>query len=530
MDLYELIGVSRGAGLDEIERVYRRLARRYHPDINPGDRAAAVRFRVVADAYEILADPERRRQYDTFGLTADVFDGAETFGFEGFDFSVESTSGSSAPTFGDLFADVIHDSVGRASEAGSDGADLHTSIPLSFEDAVRGTETALVLVRREPCGACGGAGVVPVAESTCPACGGAGTIRSQRGHMVFAKTCERCAGTGRQRHAGCQACAGAGAAPCSRTVPLVIPAGIADGDRLRVAGLGHAGARGGRPGDLYVTVHVGTHPLFRREGDDLHVSVPIGIHEAGLGARFEIPTFDGPVRLRVPPGTQTGQRVRLRERGVVSRRGGVAGRPGGGVPDRAAGGARREVEGAAAGIRRNQRGGCARARLARCAARVTRRRKDEPAWRPGRPPAAPRARRTYMISAVAQKYNIHPQTLRLYEREGLLKPSRTDGNTRLYSDEDLQRLETILSLTRDLGVNLAGVEIILNMRQKMEEMQHEVNEFMAYVKGELARGLGDWEQRLNTALVRTTPADIARPAPRPEPVSGPAGPRGGDGG
>jgi len=139
----------------------------------------------------------------------------------------------------------------------------------------------------------------------------------------------------------------------------------------------------------------------------------------------------------------------------------------------------------------------------------------------------------YMISAVAQKYNIHPQTLRLYEREGLLKPSRTEGNTRLYSDEDLQRLETILSLTRDLGVNLAGVEIILNMRQKMEDMQREVNEFMAYVKGELARGLGDWEQRLNTALVRTTPGDlvrVAQPAPPPAPMPGappaePAAPR-----
>ena len=128
----------------------------------------------------------------------------------------------------------------------------------------------------------------------------------------------------------------------------------------------------------------------------------------------------------------------------------------------------------------------------------------------------------YMISAVAQKYSIHPQTLRLYEREGLLKPSRTDGNTRLYSDEDLQRLETILALTRDLGVNLAGVEIVLNMRQKMEDMQHEVNEFMAYVKGELARGLRDWEQRLNTALVRATPADIVRPVPPSEPAAGAA--------
>jgi MerR family transcriptional regulator/heat shock protein HspR len=130
----------------------------------------------------------------------------------------------------------------------------------------------------------------------------------------------------------------------------------------------------------------------------------------------------------------------------------------------------------------------------------------------------------YMISAVAQKYSIHPQTLRLYEREGLLKPSRTDGNTRLYSDEDLQRLETILSLTRDLGVNLAGVEIVLNMRQKMEDMQHEVNEFMIYVKGELARGLGDWEQRLNTALGRTTPADIVRQAPPAELGGPPAAP------
>jgi len=325
MDLYELIGVPRGAGLDEIKRAYRRLARRYHPDINPGDRAAALRFRVVADAYEILADPERRRQYDAYGLTATVIEGTTTFGFEGFDFSMESANGPSASTFGDLFADVIHESVGKAAEARVDGADLHASASISFEDAVRGVEMGIPLVRLAACGGCGGAGVVPVAESTCPACRGAGTLRSRRGHMVFAKTCERCTGTGRQRHAGCPACAGAGVVPCSQTVPLAIPAGAGDGDRLRVAGGGHAGAHGGRPGDLYVTVHVGTHPLFRREGDDLHVTVPIGIHEAGLGARFEIPSFDGPVRLRVPPGTQAGQRIRLHERGVPSRRDGRRG-------------------------------------------------------------------------------------------------------------------------------------------------------------------------------------------------------------
>src|SRR5512139_2065781 len=145
MDLYELIGVPRTAGLEEIKRAYRRLARRLHPDVNPGDRAAAVRFRVVADAYEILADPERRRQYDAYGLTATVLGGAATFGFEGFDFSMESASGREASTFGDLFADVIHETVGRAAEAGVDGADLNASVSLSFEDAVRGTRAAVAL-------------------------------------------------------------------------------------------------------------------------------------------------------------------------------------------------------------------------------------------------------------------------------------------------------------------------------------------------------------------------------------------------
>ncbi len=225
------------------------------------------------------------------------------------------------------------------------------------------------------------------------------------------------------------------------------------------------------------------------------MTVPVAVHEAGLGTRFDIPTFDGPVRLRVPPGTQTGQRFRLRERGVPSRRDGRRGDlvveirivlPS--VLDERSKALLREFGAHAT------RKTCARPGGA---TRPARRggRKDTAAWRPGRAPAAP-GKAYYMISAVAQKYNIHPQTLRLYEREGLLKPSRTDGNTRLYSDDDLQRLETILSLTRDLGVNLAGVEIILNMRQKMDDMQHEVNEFMEYVKRELARGLGDWEQRL----------------------------------
>ena len=325
MDLYELIGVPRDAGPDEIKRAYRRLARRYHPDINPGDRAAAVHFRVVADAFEILADPERRRQYDACGLTGTALEGAMTFGFEGFDFSGASAEGPSASTFGDLFADVIHESVDRVAEGAVAGADLHATAPVTFADSVRGTEIAVGVVRRVVCHACGGAGAVPVAERPCPACRGAGTIRSARGHMVFAKTCGQCAGTGVLRQASCTVCAGSGVEARAEMVPLSVPAGVADGDRLRVAGRGHAGVRGGEAGDLYITVQVEPHPVFRREGDDLHVTVPIGVHEAALGARVEIPTFDGPARLRVPPGAQSGQHLRLHERGVPSRRGGRRG-------------------------------------------------------------------------------------------------------------------------------------------------------------------------------------------------------------
>jgi molecular chaperone DnaJ len=325
MDLYELLGVTRQAELDELKRAYRRLARKYHPDINPGDRAAALHFRAVVEAFETLADPDRRRQYDACGLAGPLGDGAATFGFEGFDFSVESVGGPTASTFGDLFADVIHGTVGAAADGPQDGADLHVTAALTFEESVRGAQRTVTLARREVCRGCGGMGTMSVAESTCPSCRGAGTIRSARGHMVFAKPCTRCAGTGRQRHATCPACAGGGVEARTEVIPIRIAAGVADGERIRIAGKGHAGTRGGAPGDLYLTVQVAPHPWLRRDGDDLHIVVPVAVHEAALGARFEIPTFDGPVRLRVPPGTQSGQRLRLRERGVPSRRDGRRG-------------------------------------------------------------------------------------------------------------------------------------------------------------------------------------------------------------
>ncbi|MCX6551515.1 MAG: J domain-containing protein [Acidobacteria bacterium] len=279
----------------------------------------------MAEAFKTLADPERRRHYDAVGVVVPMGDGSATFGFEGFDFSVESVGGATASTFGDLFADVIHETVDGATDAPRPGADLHVTAPISFDESMHGTVGTVTLVRRDACGACAGSGTMSVAESLCPACRGAGTIRSARGHMVFAKPCGRCGGVGRQRRAACAACGGGGFAARNEVIPVRIPAGIADGDRIRVPAMGHAGTRGGAAGDLYVTVQVAPHPHFRRDGDDLHLIVPVAVHEAALGARFEIPSVDGPVRLRVPPGAQTGQRLRLRERGMPSRRDGQRG-------------------------------------------------------------------------------------------------------------------------------------------------------------------------------------------------------------
>ena len=325
MNLYELIGVAQTAGPDEIKRAYRRLARRFHPDINPGDRTAAVRFRAVADAYEVLTDPDRRREYDLLGSATVVVESAATFGFDGFDFSAQSADGSAASTFGDLFADVIQDAVSGPVETPTPGADLYLTVSIAFEEAVRGADKTLTVIRRDVCHRCRGRGVQPVAEATCPSCSGAGSVRTARGHMLFTKTCSRCGGSGLLRHATCGGCGGLGVESRSETTTLTIPPGVGPGEQLRVPGVGHAGTRGAAPGDLHVTIEVADHPMFRREGDDLHVTVPVALHEAALGARFDIPTLDGPARLRVPPGTQSGQRFRLRGRGVPAPRKGTRG-------------------------------------------------------------------------------------------------------------------------------------------------------------------------------------------------------------
>jgi molecular chaperone DnaJ len=322
MDLYELLGLARGATLIEIKRSYRRLARKYHPDINPGDNTAEAHFREITRAYETLADPELRMRYDAVGS---IVDGSATVtvGFEGFDFS--SGHGASS-TFGDLFAEVFtqrQDS--RAADAAVPGVDLHASVSLSFDEALQGVQRQVTLTRRDTCLSCRGAGVLKVPESRCQRCQGSGVIRSRRGNMVFSKACESCGGSGRLAETTCSACGGAGQQVRSETITFRIPAGVADGSRIRVPEKGHAGVRGGRVGDLYISVHVEPHEMFQRDGDDFHVVVPVAVHEAALGAKIEVPAPDGHARLRVPPGTQSGQRFRVRGRGAPSPRNGERG-------------------------------------------------------------------------------------------------------------------------------------------------------------------------------------------------------------
>jgi molecular chaperone DnaJ len=269
-------------------------------------------------------DPDRRQRYDSGGARRPD-ETERSFGFDGFDFS-GAAEGARATTFGELFEEVFTRREERERPAATErGADLHFKTSVSFEEAWRGTERPVTLTRLQTCRSCAGSGIHRTVESPCLSCEGSGVVRSVRGHMVFSKDCTRCGGTGRVRQLPCETCRGQGVETRSESLVVKLPGGIAHGARVRVAGKGHAGMRGAAPGDLYVDVEVRPHAVYRREGDDVHYVVPIAIHEAALGAKIDIPTPDGPARLRVPPGTQSGQRFRLRERGVLSLRGGPRG-------------------------------------------------------------------------------------------------------------------------------------------------------------------------------------------------------------
>ncbi len=320
MDLYIVLGVERGSPAGEIKRAYRRLARRLHPDINPGDGEAEARFRQVLDAYETLMDPDRRRRYDAGQLAGSADEDAATFGFAGFDFS-NRVHAERTTTFGELFEEAFARRTGREPADADHGADIHAKTALTFEEAWLGVHRAVTVTRQDTCRVCTGSGYQRIAETRCVGCEGTGAVRSVRGHMVFAKNCPTCGGSGRLKQEECGPCHGQGVERRSETLTVRIPPGVADGARVRIGGKGHAGVRGGVAGDLFIDVAVHEHPVYRREGDELHMTVPIAVHEAGLGAKIDIETPDGAVRVRIPPGTQSGQRFRLRDRGAVSRTG-----------------------------------------------------------------------------------------------------------------------------------------------------------------------------------------------------------------
>lgn len=328
-DYYETLGVRRDASQEEIRKAYRRLARKYHPDLNPGDKAAEERFKAVQEAYDVLSDAKKRKMYDTYGFYSESgFPGAgqpgagpQGFGFGGFDFS--ETFGGAQGGFGSSFSDLFSQFFGSQREARrrapEKGSDLEYSLQIDFWQAIKGTQVRLNISRLDVCAACRGTGETGGAATLCTQCNGSGNVTQMVGAMRFSLTCPRCGGSGRMARA-CPSCGGSGRTAVNETVEVRIPPGASTGSRLRVPGKGNAGTMGAPAGDLYITVKVDDHPLFRREGDDVYVRVPVAVWEAGLGTRIEVPTVDGRALLKIPQGTQNGQKFRLREKGVFNAR------------------------------------------------------------------------------------------------------------------------------------------------------------------------------------------------------------------
>ena len=316
-DLYILLDVRRTASLNEIKRAFRRLARRYHPDINPGDHQAEDLFKRITEAYEVLSDPSKRQFYDVNGFYSDgVLDEPHVdsnwkFSFKGFDFSRSSNS-----QFGDIFSHLFdRSSTKRDPERGED---LEYQVSVNFDESMRGLNTSITVIRGKECGVCRGSGRSPGSkEFACRTCGGSGKTIRMKGHLQFAVTCSECGGTGKYFQS-CDECRGEGRIHGSETLEVPLPAGVTTGSRIRIAGKGNAGRFGGPGGDLYVVVNASPHPFFSRMGDNIHCSAPITVTEAALGTKVEVPTIDGSALVRIPPGTQTGQRFRLRGKGAPS--------------------------------------------------------------------------------------------------------------------------------------------------------------------------------------------------------------------
>jgi len=339
-DYYETLGVKKNASEDDIKKSYRKLARKFHPDLNPGDKAAEERFKNVQEAYDVLSDPKKRQMYDQVGFYSENgFPGGAPPGagqappnmdFSGFDFSDyftsqpgagrgPRTSTSGGGGFSDIFSHLFRRGEEERAEQPEKGADLEYALNIDFWQAIRGTQAKLNITRHEVCPTCNGSGEAPGASVTCPQCNGTGQVSQMAGAMKFNLTCPRCGGKGTLQNA-CPTCHGDGRVARTETVTVNIPAGAQNGSRLRVPGKGNAGTMGAPPGDLYITTRVEEHPFFTRNGDNIEIRVPITVTEAGLGAKIEVPTIDGRTLLKIPPGTPNGRKFRLSEKGVFNAR------------------------------------------------------------------------------------------------------------------------------------------------------------------------------------------------------------------
>jgi len=357
-DYYEILGVKKSASAEEIRKAFRKLARKYHPDVNPGDKSAEEKFKSLSEANDVLSDPKKRKIYDQVGFYSDNIDPATAeayaragnsggagggfpggfsgggttdggqgvpFDFGGFDFSdlVDSANrgrrSGGGGGFRDIFGSIFGggQAAGRAAEAGPEpGSDLEYQVNVPFWTAIRGGVLRLNISRQDVCSNCHGEGFLE-APGKCPECNGTGQVTQTGGRMKFNLQCPRCHGTGKNLTT-CPTCHGEGTFTKTEPLEVRIKAGTRDGQRIRVPGKGNAGAHAGTPGDLYVIIRIEPHPIFRRDGDDIYLTVPVTVSEAALGAKIEVPTIDGRALLKIPPGTQPGQKLRLREKGVPS--------------------------------------------------------------------------------------------------------------------------------------------------------------------------------------------------------------------
>jgi len=337
-DYYNILGVKKDAKADEIKKSYRRLARKHHPDVNPGDKSSEDKFKEVQEAYDVLSDEKKRKVFDRFGHYADNLDpdspftsgaagGAPGgFDFSGFDFSTGPTQSGGGSSFRDIFSDLFGGSGGTKAAQPEPprpipkkGRDIEIPLALSFEEAFTGLTTNITVNRSEQCSRCQGAGDTGGPVVQCPTCKGTGQVMRTGGRLQFSQSCSDCEGSGRRRQP-CSLCNGKGVTPKTEQVKIKIPAGVDTGSRVRVPKKGHGGRLGAQPGDLFISTNVGRHKFLVRKGENVYITVPITVAEAALGTKIEVPTVEGKAHLKIPSGTESGQKFRLRERGFPSLR------------------------------------------------------------------------------------------------------------------------------------------------------------------------------------------------------------------